>query len=148
MPLVKSAWNPFDPDDPGPCIKVIIMPTEEEIRLGGEIGLEYPEPLPITALLDTGSPFTIVNRVFARNRKLKLTNKNVPIRTIGGLCYCDEHSCSIYFPDSDLPKILVARILAADFEREPNYSCLIGRDVLRNWNAHFSGPSRCVTITA
>lgn len=122
------------------------MPTDEEMRIGREIGLEYPTPHPVTALLDTGSPFTIVSKVFAKNRKLAITNRNVPIRTIGGSCLCDEYSCSISFPDSNLPTIEILRIRAGEFNREPYYSCLIGRDVLRNWKIQFDGRARLVTI--
>ena len=83
-------------------MKVIVANTDETIKAGNALGLEYPTPHAITALLDTGSPFTIVSRTFARNRKLFLTNAAVPIRTIGGDCKCDEHSGSISFPDSNL----------------------------------------------
>jgi len=117
------------------------------MEAGRAIGLEYPEPLPVRALLDTGSPFTIVNRVFAKNRRLRRTESDVPLRTLGGACLGDEHCCSMSFPDSDLPKIEVMGIVAADFNREPFYSCLIGRDVLRHWNIQFDGRSGCVKIS-
>jgi hypothetical protein len=39
------------------------------------------------------------------------------------------------------------RVISADFIREPNYACLIGRDILRNWKIIFDGRSKCVTIT-
>jgi hypothetical protein len=147
MPL-KAHWNPFDPDDFGPCIRVVVMPPDIEMAAGRAIGLDYPGPLPIKALIDTGSPFTIVNKVFAKNRKLRRTNQDVPLRTLGGPCVGDEHCCSMSFPDSDLPKIEVMGIVAADFDREPFYSCLIGRDVIKNWDIRFDGRSGCVTISA
>jgi len=145
---LQVSWNPFDPADPGPCIRVIVMNTREAIEAGREIGLEYPEPHSITALLDTGSPFTIVSKTFAKNRKLVLTNAGMPIRTMGGDCSCDEYSGSVSFPGSDLPTIAVLRIRAADFNQEPFFSCIIGRDVLRNWDVCFDGRARRVTISA
>lgn len=148
MPSLKVPWNPFDQDDPGPCIRIIVMPTEEEMKLGRAVGFEYPKPVAVKALLDTGAQSTMVNRVLARGRKLTMTNARVRVRTIGGSCLCDEHACSISFPDSDLPMIGTARILAGDFDREPFYSCLIGRDIIKNWRIQFDGRAKCVTITA
>lgn len=146
MPLTVR-WNPFDPDDFGPCIDVIVMPPDVEMDAGRTIGLDYPKPLPIKALIDTGSPFTIVSRVFAKNRKLRLTNPKVPLRTLGGSSVGDEHCCSMSFPESDLPRIEVMGIVAADFNREPFYSCLIGRDIIRTWNIQLDGRFGCVTIS-
>ena len=145
MPVLKAPWNPFDHDDRGPCIKIIVLPTEDEMRLG--IGLEYPKPVAVTALLDTGAQSSIISKVLARNRKLTMTDTNISVRTVGGWCSCDEYACSISFPDSDLPPIGTTKILAGEFDREPNYSCLIGRDVLRFWKVLFDGRSRCVTIS-
>jgi hypothetical protein len=139
-------WDPFDQTDPGPCIKIVVANTDDTIEAGSAIGLEFPAPQAITALLDTGSPFTIVSRTFARNRKLFLTNPATPIRTMGGDCMCEEYSGSVSFPDSNLPSFETMRLLAADFNREPYYSCVIGRDILRHWNVRFDGRAKCVTI--
>ncbi|MGA7652662.1 MAG: hypothetical protein WBQ52_11055 [Terracidiphilus sp.] len=141
---MKVPWNPFDLEDRGPCIKVIVRHTEDEIRLG--VGLDYPEPVAVTALLDTGAQTTIINSVLATSRKLTMTNANVPVRGIGGRCLCDEYACSISFPDSDLPGIGTAKILARKFE-EAGYSCLIGRDILRFWKLEFDARAGQVIIT-
>lgn len=148
MAALEVFWNPFDPLDPGPLIVVVISATDDTIEAGLELGWEFPEPQPIKALLDTGSPFTIVSRTFARNRKLLQTNAGVPIKTLGGRYSCDEHSCSISFPESDLPRIETMRIVASDFIREPHHACLIGRDILRNWDIRLDGRRRRATITA
>jgi hypothetical protein len=147
MARCQVYWNPFDPADPGPCVKVVVMNTYETIEAGREIGLEYPAPHAITALIDTGSPFTIISRTFAKNWKLVQTGARSPIRTMGGDCLCDEYSSSISFPDTNLPRIEVLRLRAVDFNREPFYSCLIGRDILKNWNICFDGRAKLVTIT-
>jgi hypothetical protein len=144
---LEVRWNPFDPDVVGPCIRVVVMAPDIEMQQGRYIGLEYPDPLPITALIDTGSPFTIVSKVFAKNRKLRMTNPSVPLRTLGGSCTGTQYCCSMCFPDSDLPKIDVMGIVARDFHQEPHYACLIGRDVIRNWNINFDGRAGLVRIT-
>lgn len=140
-------WDPFNQLDPGPCIKVIIANTDETIEAGHAIGWEYPASHAITALLDTGSPFTIVNRVHALNRKLTQTSAGTEIRTLGGKAKCGEHSGTISFPGTGLKRIETLRILSRDFEEERYYSCLIGRDVLRHWNITFDGRSKRITIT-
>ena len=147
MGRLEAPWNPFDPLDPGPLIKVILSATAETIEAGRALGWEYPKPQAITALLDSGSPFTIVNRVFAKNRRLPITSPGTPIRTIGGMHFCDEHSCSMSFPESDFPPIETIRILAADFSREPFHSCIPGRDVLRHWVVTLDGRGGRIRIT-
>lgn len=128
-------------------MKVVISNTDETIEAGRDIGFEYPAPIEITALLDTGSPFTIVNRVHAINRMLTQTGAGTEIRTLGGKAKCGEHSGTISFPGTGLKRIETLRFLSRDFEEERYYSCLIGRDVLRHWNITFDGRSRRVTIT-
>ncbi len=148
MAPLELFWNPFDQSDPGPCIKVIVTNSSETIDAGREIGLEYPEPHAITALVDTGSPFTIISRTFAKNWKLFQTNVAVPIRTLAGDCFCEEYRGAISFPDSCLPTIQAMKIRATDFNREPFYSCIIGRDIIRYWNIQFDGRRKNVRISS
>ncbi|HVC47073.1 MAG TPA: hypothetical protein VND90_07475 [Terracidiphilus sp.] len=146
MGLVQLPWNPFDAADHGPCINVVLTNTDEAIEAGGEIGLQYPEPVTIRALIDTGSPFTIVNRVYAKSQKLILTNPRTEIRTLGGQHPCGEHSGALSFPETSLRRIPVMRILSGDFGQERFHSCLIGRDVLRYWKITFDGHKRLIRI--
>jgi len=148
MATHKIPWNPFDPADPGPRIRFSVTRFIDEIEHGQRIGLEYPSaPIP-TALIDTGSPFTIISKVLAKNCNLSLTNPSFQITTMGGPCDCEEYCGAISFPGSGLPRIAALQILARDFYREPAYACIIGRNVLRRWNICFDGNSRLVTISA
>jgi len=105
MVPVKIRRDPFNQLDPGPCIKVIISNTDETIKAGLAIGFEHPVAHEITALIDTGSPFTIVNRVHVLNRMLTQTGAGTDIRTLGGKAKCGEHSGTISFPGTGLKRI-------------------------------------------
>jgi hypothetical protein len=120
----------------------------DEIEYGTKIGLEYSAaPVP-TALIDTGSPFTIISKVLAKKCNLSLTNPAFPIRTMNGDCECEEYCGSISFPGSGLPRIAAAQILARDFYKESSYACIIGRNILKRWDIRFDGQSRMITINA
>lgn len=147
MARVELKWDPFDQTDPGPCIDVLIMNSRDVIEAGRAIGLEYPGPLPMRALLDTGASITVISRVFADYCKLFQTNEGSEITAIGATHRCGEHAGAISFPGTSLRPLDPIRIVSAVFARERYYACLIGRDILRNWVLTFDGRSKRVTIT-
>jgi hypothetical protein len=111
-----------------------------------DLGLECPEPRTITALIDTGSPFTVVSKIFANYCKLFQTSPDAKVKTLGGSVMCGEHAGSVTFPGTDLRPIDGLRIVSGDFLRERNFSGLIGRDILQNWYITFDGRRKFVTI--
>ena len=137
------AWND---SDPGPCIDVVVKNSREVIEAWRAIGLEYPEPVKMKALLDTGAAVTVISKTFARHSKLLQTGET-EIRVLGSLHKCGEHAGAICFPGTNLRPYDPIRILSADFVQERHYAILIGRDILRNWVITFDGRSRRVTIT-
>jgi len=147
MARVDISWDPFDPVDPGPCIDVIVTNSRDVISAGRSLGLEYPEPLRMKALLDTGASVTVISRVFAGYCKLFQTSEGSEITAIGATHRCAEHAGSISFPDTGLKGFDPIRIVSAVFAKQRHYACLIGRDILRNWVLNFDGRSRRVTIT-
>jgi len=122
------------------------MNSRETIEAGREIGLHYPEPIQIRALLDTGASVTVISKTFARHCKLFQTSEGSEIRALGSSLRGGEHAGSISFPGTDLRPFDPLRIISANFEKEPHYACLIGRDILRNWVVTFDGRSKRVTI--
>jgi hypothetical protein len=146
MDPVYLSWDPFNQIDPGPCIKVMVTNSDETLDAWRDIGFEPPKPHEITALLDTGSPFTIVSSVYAKNQMLFATSAQTEIRTLAGNAVCGEHSGAIGFPNTSLKRIGMMRILSRDFGKERYYSCLIGRDVLRFWKISFDGRKKLITI--
>jgi len=147
MARVDLYWNPFDQNDPGPCIDVIVMNSRDVVEAGRAMGLEYPRPRTMRALLDTGASVTVISRAFANYCKLFQTGEGSEISAIGATHACGEHAGAINFPGTELRPLDPVRIISAVFAKEPHYACLIDRDILRNWIITFDGRSKRVTIT-
>ncbi|HEV2135815.1 MAG TPA: retroviral-like aspartic protease family protein [Terracidiphilus sp.] len=146
MARVNLHWDPSNPDDPGPCIDVIVSNSADVIEAGRAIGLEYPEPRKMTALLDTGASVTVISKVFANHCKLFQTNEGSEITAIGAQHHCWEHAGAISFPGTGLRAFDPIRIVSAVFVKERYYAILIGRDILRNWIITFDARHKRVTI--
>src|SRR5207247_6077971 len=95
MARVELYWDPFSQTDPGPCIDVTVMNSRDVIEGGRAIGLEYPEPRRMRALLDTGASVTVISKVFANHCKLFQTNEGSEITAIGATHHCGEHAGAI-----------------------------------------------------
>jgi hypothetical protein len=147
MAKIELKWDPLDPSDPGPCIYVVVANSKDVIEAGRADGLEYPEPRRMRALLDTGASVTVISKTFAKHCKLFQTSEGSEITALGATHSCGEHAGSISFPGTNLRPFDLMRIVSADFVKERNYACLIGRDILRNWLITFDGPGKRVSIT-
>ena len=77
-------YLPWGNGDPGPCIDVVVMNSREVIEAGRTLGLEYPEPVKMKALLDTGAAITVISKTFAKYCKLLQTGET-EIRVLGSL---------------------------------------------------------------
>jgi predicted aspartyl protease len=147
MASVDLHWNPLDQNDPGPCIQVVLMNSPDVIERGRAIGLEYPEPRELRALLDTGASVTVISKKFASYCRLLPTSESSEITALGGTVLCGEHAGAISFPGTNLRSFDLMRIVSADFVKERNYACLIGRDILQYWRITFDGPAKRISIT-
>lgn len=146
MARVELKWDPFNQSDPGPLIDVTITNSRDVMDAGHHLGLEYPAPRPLKALIDTGASVTVISKVFANYCKLFQTSEGTEITAIGATHHCGEHAGSISFPGTDLRSLDSIRIVSAVFMKERHYACLIGRDILRNWTVTFDGRAKRVTI--
>jgi len=113
MARVELHWDPFDQSDPGPCIGVIVSNSREVIEAGRALGLEYPEPVRMRALLDTGASVTVISRTFADYCKLFQTSEGSEITAIGATHRCAEHAGAMSFPNTDLRPLDPIRIVSA-----------------------------------
>jgi hypothetical protein len=147
MATIELYWNPFDPMDPGPCIDVTVMNSVDVIEAGRAVGFEYPKPLKMKALLDTGASVTVISKTFASYCKLFQTSQSFEISAIGATHRCGEHAGAISFPGTPLRSLNSIRIVSAVFAKERHYACLIGRDILQNWSISFDGRFNRITIT-
>lgn len=146
MAKTEIPWDPKDPNDPGPCIQVVVMNSPDVIARGREVGLEYPEPIHMRALLDTGASVTVISKVFANHCHLLPTSEGSEITALGGVVSCGEHAGAVSFPGTNLRSFDLMRIISADFVKQRNYAILIGRDILQNWRITFDGRKKRVII--
>jgi predicted aspartyl protease len=121
----------------GPCIVVAISAPRFEIEEGRSVGLEYPEPYRVRALIDTGASVTVINPQLVRTCKLRHTGF-AEIVAAGGSGRYQELAAAISFPETDLSGIDLIRVVACPIVRQP-VSCLIGRDILRRWTFTYDG---------
>src|SRR5580698_8236359 len=101
MGRASLRWDASDPNDPGPCIEVVVMNSRDVLEAWRVAGLECPPPIKIRALLDTGAAFTIVSKTFARHCKLRQTGAT-NVKVLGASVVCGDHAGSIDFPGTDL----------------------------------------------
>lgn len=139
-------WCPSDPNDPGPLIDVVVMNSRDVLEAWRANGLDCPQAVTMKALLDTGAAFTIISKTFAKHCMLFQTGES-EVKALGAPHRCGDHAGSVSFPGTTLKAFDSIRIRSGDFIREPNFACLIGRDVLRNWAITFDGRHNVVTIS-
>lgn len=131
----------------GPHIKIIISATRVEVEEGRPLGLEFPD-LPVHALIDTGASLTVVNPEIAATCKLKQTGHQM-INAVGGQAgEFPAYAAAISFPETELPSLDATRVVACPIIRQPFFSCLIGRDIMRKWLLTYDGRTGGIEITA
>jgi hypothetical protein len=131
----------------GPHIEIIISTSRPELEEGRAIGLEFQE-LSVHALIDTGAALTVINPQIANTCKLLQTDWN-DITTVGGNAgKYPAYAAAISFPGTDLPRFDVIRVVACPIIKQPFFSCLIGRDILRKWVMKYDGPNGELEIKA
>jgi len=141
---VKLSFAPGELQEDGPCIRISISNPSLEREEGRAVGFEFPDPLEINALIDTGAAVTIINPQVAATCKLRQTGFAHIVAADNEGRY-PEHAASIRFPGTDLKGVDPIRVVALRLVRRP-FSCLIGRDILRKWVVTYDGLSGQVLI--
>jgi predicted aspartyl protease len=147
VPVVKLPFTPTDLILQGPHIAILISATRWEVEEGRPLGLEFPE-LPVRALIDTGASLTVINPEIAKTCKLKQTGHQM-INAVGGQAgEYPAYAAAISFPGTELPSLEATRVVACPIIRQPFFSCLIGRDIMRKWLLTYDGRTGQVEVTA
>jgi predicted aspartyl protease len=145
--VVKLPFAPTDLILQGPHIEILISTTRVEVEEGRPLGLEFTD-LPVRALVDTGASLTVINPEIAATCKLKQTGHQM-INAVGGQAgEFPAYAAAISFRGTELPSLDASRVVACPIIRQPFFSCLIGRDILRKWLFPYDGRSGKVEITA
>jgi predicted aspartyl protease len=142
---VKLSWTPSALFQQGPHIGILISATSFELEEGRKLGLTLPE-LHVRALIDTGASVTIVNPQIAATCKLRHTGSARIVAVGGEPGEYREHAAAISFPGTTLAKFDAIRVVACPIIRQPYFSCLIGRDILRKWFLSYDGQNGQVEI--
>jgi predicted aspartyl protease len=122
----------------GPVIEILIgttWPQKEEERA---VGLESRR-LRVQALIDTGASLTVINPQIATTCKLLQTDWSRIVTVGGGGGVYPVYAAAISFPGTGLPRFDVVRVVACPIIGPSFFSCLIGRDILRNWLLTYDG---------
>jgi len=94
---------------------------------GKLVGLEFPSPLGINAVIDTGASMTVVNPEVAATCKLRATGF-ATVASIEKTGKYPQHAAWIRFPGTNLSDLDGIPVIACKMSKQP-YSCLIGRDI-------------------
>lgn len=121
----------------GPRIFIEISAPSSDIKEGSAVGLEFPPAFGIHAVIDTGASLTVVNLEVVERYKLRATGF-ATVASIEKKERYRQHAAWIRFPDTKLRDFDGIPVVACKILQQP-YSCLIGRDILRNWLLTYSG---------
>jgi len=144
MASVEFSWPPVRLLQDGPWIQITIANPRLELEEAKAVGLEFPEPLAMKALIDTGASITVVNPQVAKTWKLRQTGF-AKVVAVGGSGQYPEYAAAIEFPTAGLKGFDPIRIVACPIVQAP-VSCLIGRDILQKWLFTYEGPASRVKI--
>jgi gag-polyprotein putative aspartyl protease len=127
---------------------IVTLTADELLRNGPIVKIRIGNPsdpaktATVTALVDTGAAFTAINPQLAQSCQL-IQRGQKKIRVLGNTKLQDareypEFAASISFPGSDLRDFRAHGVVACQIF-ETQFSCLIGRDLLKYWELTYSG---------
>jgi predicted aspartyl protease len=129
----------------GPRIRISISAPEEEIEIGRAFAIEYPEPLSVSALIDTGASLTVINPEIVQSCRLSQTGFT-KISSAGNMGDFPTFAAHIEFPSHNLRGFEIIPVVACSLPQQ-SISCLIGRDILRRWMFTYNGRTGEFVVT-
>ena len=124
----------------GPCLPVIISATQEHQDTLVQRGIEVPNPISGTGLIDTGASVTAVDEDVCRKMALTVTSA-MQVSHPGGnetrACYAIQ----IHFPGTPIPPLIAPMAISVNLGGgQPPYILLISRDLLAHLRMVYNGP--------
>jgi gag-polyprotein putative aspartyl protease len=127
---------------------IVTLAADDLLRNGPIVKIRIGNPSDpsktamVAALVDTGAAFTAINPQLAQSCQL-IQRGQKKIRVLGNTKLQDakeypEFAASISFPGSDLCDFRAHGVVACQIF-ETQFSCLIGRDLLKYWELTYSG---------
>ena len=127
---------------------IVTLTADDLLRNGPILKVEIGNPSDpsrvarVNALIDTGAAFTAINPILASNCGL-IQRGQKKIHVPGNTAPEDakaypEFAAALRFPGSDLLGFRVHGIIACPIF-ETQFSCLVGRDILKYWELTYSG---------
>lgn len=127
---------------------IVTLTADDLLRNGPIVKIRIGNPSDpsktaiVAALVDTGAAFTAINPQLAQSCQL-IQRGQKKIRVLGNTKLQDareypEFAASISFPGSDLRDFRAHGVVACQIF-ETQFSCLIGRDLLKYWELTYSG---------
>ena len=137
MGQVSYRMGPNELQQEGPCIRILISALREEVVEGRAVGLEYPDPISVVALVDTGASLTVINPELVQSCKLKHTGF-VKVSAVGNQGAYPQYAACIEFVGDKLKGFEVIPVVGCKLPQQ-SISCLIGRDLMRRWKFAYDG---------
>lgn len=124
----------------GPVLQVTIVPTQQHLTALKQQGVDAPQAQSGLALIDTGATMTSVDEKTCLTLGLTPTGV-INIAHAGGTSPHNCYPVQIFFPDSKLPPLQIARAASVQLSmgKQP-YIMLLGRDILANIKMTYNGP--------
>ena len=145
MGQISSHSGPNDLQQEGPRVRIIISAPREEIDDGRAVGLDYPDPISVLALVDTGASLTVINPELAQSCKLRQTGF-AKVSAVGNQGDYPRYAACIKFVDDNLRGFEIIPVVGCKLPQQ-SISCLIGRDLMRRWKFTYDGRTGEFSIT-
>lgn len=101
MAFHQLSFNPSTLQKDGPRIFIEISASSSDIKEGSPLGLEFPPPFGITAIIDTAASLTVVNPEVVEKCKLRATGFAI-VASIEKKAQYHQHAARIRFPKTKL----------------------------------------------
>lgn len=127
----------------GPIIEVRIDIGSELKKILSNSGEKIPEPVEVTALVDTGATSTVIKKDIPGKLGIQpvgVTHINTPSDTS---VLCGQYQVRVVFPNNVIANTIA---IAADLE-DQIIQCLIGRDVLAHSVMVYTGFTNTFTLS-